>query len=346
MTIDIVVDGQYGSSGKGAVAGYLVDADNYATLIRVAGPNAGHTTYDRKGVPFALRQIPAAGVRDLKARLHIGPGSEVDLDVLYDEIRLLDEAGYNASGRLTVSPEATWLTEEHHRAERALGFGRGGSTFKGVGAARAARAMREAPRICDVPDPGFEVQEMSTVDWSSGRHMIEGTQGYWLGLHAGNYPNSTSSDCRAIDFMAMAGAQMVREVNVFVVFRTFPIRIAGASGDLRGETSWEQLAEQYGDHIQPEKTTVTKKVRRVGAWDTSLIGPAMDANWVTKPARAILTFFDYIHPECTGQQRMPSDLWQEARSMFDLDDSDEGFSRHYGQYLVGVATGPNSIAWG
>ncbi len=39
-----VVGGQYGSEGKGAVAGYLSSTSEAPFMgIRVAGPNAGHT---------------------------------------------------------------------------------------------------------------------------------------------------------------------------------------------------------------------------------------------------------------------------------------------------------------
>ena len=43
-----VVGGQYGSEGKGAVAGYLSATSEAPFMgIRVAGPNAGHTVYGK-----------------------------------------------------------------------------------------------------------------------------------------------------------------------------------------------------------------------------------------------------------------------------------------------------------
>jgi len=106
--------------------------------------------------------------------------------------------------------------------------------------------------------------------------VIEGTQGYGLGLHAGHYPTCTSSDTRAIDFLAMAGvmpwAPGVDGVSIWLVARVFPIRVAGASGPLKGETTWEELG------LPEERTTVTKKIRRVGEWDAELIRDAVVAN--------------------------------------------------------------------
>ena len=41
--VDVLVGGQWGSEGKGHVASYL--AQEYDVLVRVGGPNAGHTVY-------------------------------------------------------------------------------------------------------------------------------------------------------------------------------------------------------------------------------------------------------------------------------------------------------------
>jgi adenylosuccinate synthase len=42
--VDVFVGGQYGSEGKGNVVSYL--AREYQILLRVGGPNAGHTVYE------------------------------------------------------------------------------------------------------------------------------------------------------------------------------------------------------------------------------------------------------------------------------------------------------------
>lgn len=298
--IDVVVGGQYGSEGKGAVAGAMVDRFNYDVLIRVAGPNAGHSTVGKDGIKYAFRQIPAAGVRDYEAALFIGPGSEVDLEVLVDEIDRMDRAGIPVRNRLYVSPEATILTEQHHQQEADdAGFGKEGSTRKGVGAARCARLMRRAGLARDVK--GYLDTLGVVVGEPPGpkhRAMLEGTQGYWLGSHAGMYPFCTSSDCRAIDFLAMSGCTF-RMCSIMVVMRSYPIRIAGNSGPLEDETSWEALG------LEPEITTVTKKVRRVGQWEPSKVRAALDANWVgPQPPVVAMTFMDYVADTPEGQRHL------------------------------------------
>jgi adenylosuccinate synthase len=128
--------------------------------------------------------------------------------------------------------------------------------------------------------------------------VIEGTQGYGLGLHTAQYPQVTSSDCRAIDFLGMAGISpwdlRVSPFEVIVVARTFPIRVAGNSGPLFEETTWEKLG------LPPEHTTVTNKIRRVGGWDSDLLREAVVANggggW-NSDVKLAITMLDQLYPD-------------------------------------------------
>lgn len=308
--VTVVVGGQFGSEAKGHVAAYLGQAGQIAA-VRVAGPNAGHSAADRNGTMWALRQIPVVAVKNLEAHLILCAGSEIDEEVLLDEIRRLDAAGLQVSRRLHIDGQATVIIEQDRVSESDRGLTlRIGSTGKGVGAARARRIMRESPLWSNLPDEDVEHDYTDTASmlafWlQAGRDvLIEGTQGYGLGLHAGYYPQCTSSDCRAVDFMAMAGitpwAPWVREVETWVVLRTYPIRVAGNSGPLLNETTWEDLEVGSGGHIHPERTTVTKKIRRVGGWDAGLANRAVMENG-GKLAKVALMFFDYWYPELAGE---------------------------------------------
>lgn len=314
MGLHVVVGGQFGSEAKGHVVDWLTrsHSTDVSTVIRVAGPNAGHTAYDDDGQPWALRQVPCAAVSDPSCWLGIAAGSEVDPEVLLREIARLDEGGHHASSRLIVDPTATVLLPEHIEEETGLSA-RIGSTGKGIGAARAARIRREAPTwqqyVSAHPEwkdiQSTPVSEAARRGLSVGKDVIiEGTQGYGLGLHAGYYPFCTSSDCRAIDFLAMAGLSpwtADTPLSVWIVFRTYPIRVAGPSGPMFQELDWQQLSERTGGHVKPERTTVTQKVRRVGEWDRSLAQDAMRANGHPAPnLYPVLTFFDYWYPELAG----------------------------------------------
>jgi adenylosuccinate synthase len=300
--VTVVVGGQYGSEAKGATVAHLArDFDEHDAVIRVAGPNAGHTAYDSNGREWKLRAVPVAAVVNSHCDLYIAAGSEIDPIVLADEVTELEDAGHKIGDRLHIHPSATLLMPRHIAQESAVGLsGRIGSTGKGIGAARADRIMRTA----EVAETLYRDQ-LGVKMAASGpfpiddydRVIVEGTQGYGLGLHTPNYPQVTSSDCRAVDFLAMAGISPWDTgvyVNVLVVVRCFPIRVAGNSGPLKDETTWEALG------LPEERTTVTRKVRRVGAWDPQLLADAIRANgggnWNPR-VQLVLTMVDQMFPQ-------------------------------------------------
>lgn len=347
--IHVVVGGQFGSEGKGHVTGWLAKGPLKSiarSVVRVAGPNAGHTAYDDKGRPFALRQIPVAAVTNPDLGLVIGAGSEIDPDVLEAEIDLLEQAGITVRDRLYVDNEATVISQEHKDAEGAL-VGRIGSTGKGIGAARAARIRREAQTWQDY-SPGrdwagrlvrLDTSAFLRTELRKGDVLIEGTQGYGLGLRAGFYPFCTSSDCRAIDFLAMAGLlpSPAHQAIVWPVFRTFPIRVAGNSGPLANETSWADLSKRSGGHIKSERTTVTQKVRRVGEWDPVLARAAIEGNGGdTAKLYPVLLFLDYMFPELAS--RSHPDFLERAHWQYI-----EKIEEDLGHNIAAVGTGPDSL---
>lgn len=404
--ISVVVGGQFGSEGKGAVAAYLSSAgQNQGRLVlavRVAGPNAGHTVLgkcppdcsdlaehsaDTLGWaervaeggevpadirnafgwthPWKLRQVPVAAVTNPDAELIIAAGSEIDPIVLLDELHQLDAAGYAATKRCMIDRSATIIETSHVQAERELNLTeRLGSTGKGIGAARMARISRVASTWQDYYDGTGNPPPVTTMDTvfylnrmlsrdDGGRttHVIvEGTQGYGLGLHTQYYPQTTSSDCRAIDFLAMAGispwvlppradivasgpdldpAELLHQgddpLEIWVVLRTYPIRVAGNSGQLNNETNWDELG------LPAERTTVTNKVRRVGDWDPVLARRAVEANGglglqrgrmggYQPPVRVALTMADYRVPGIAGHLNDSYDSVDPAsrEALFDL----------------------------
>lgn len=315
----MVAGAQYGSEAKGHVVDQITRpavAGQNVVVVRVAGPNAGHTVYGNCpdgctfgadhmsgdewiGHPWRLRSVPVGAVSNPDADLVIAAGSEIDRSVLLDEVTGLEKAGYNVAARLRIDAQATILSAKHIEMEVRDGIQeRLGSTAKGIGAARSDRIWRYADLW------GFtqaEESQINTAEYLRARLsqgatvVIEGTQGYGLGLHAGHYPQCTSSDCRAIDFLAMAGLspwdRVVDEFGVWLAARVRPIRVAGNSGPIKGETSWQAL------NLPEELTTVTKKVRRVGEWDTELVRNAVNANGGAPVVRLALTMVDQLFDE-------------------------------------------------
>lgn len=346
-TLEVVVGAQFGSEAKGHVVQRLTERahslDRMPLVVRVAGPNAGHTGYDASGTAWALRQVPVAAVTAGRTNLLVAPGSEIDMPVLLDEIDCLTHAGLMQNKTLWVSAEATLITDQHKDDEGTRDLvGKIGSTGKGIGAARADRIWRRAKRLSD---------DQAARDALTSRHVkilpyyanmvdnqehviIEGTQGYGLGLHAGFYPKCTSSDCRAIDFCAMAGANpwLARNFEVWAVARIYPIRVAGNSGPLKDETTWTRLG------LPDEHTTVTKKVRRVGGEDWGLVRRAVLANGGTPHVRLALTMLD---------QKFP--MWRDVAVFPDEDATImtyiKGVEFDVNAKIGLVTTGPNTATW-
>lgn len=356
-SLDVVVGGQFGSEAKGRVAGALAakyGESHIRTMgIRVAGPNAGHVVFDA-GRRYAMRQIPVAFVNP-DAMLYIAPGSEVDLEVLKAELNMLEADGYKIRERLLVSPQATIITPANIVHEQGSDLvARLGSTAKGIGAARADRIWRTAPIIKDAEayldaEMGVAVEDhdlntMFRNNKSGLAVVLEGAQGYGLGLHAGHYPQCTSSDARAIDFLAMAGISpwslnlfgaYDRRFRIHVVVRPNPIRVAGNSGELKGETSWEALG------LPQEHTTVTQKVRRVGEFDVDQVRAAVAANGYAHVGIAF-SMVDQVIPEVAGFTR-----WRDVMNL-----PDEQFAKFQawqkemndsiGCEITSLGTGPES----
>jgi len=336
--LKVVVGGQYGSEAKGAVTARLALDSTAPLVVRVGGPNAGHTVVDAAAREWKLRHVPAGFVNP-RAMLALAAGSEVDPEVLFDEIGTLEDAGYAIGSRLWVDPQATLLDSSHIAAEQGSTLNeRLGSTAKGVGAARSDRIWRTADLVGSLHHP-TSVAEL-IEDWHTTGHdiIIEGTQGFGLGLHAGHYPFCTSGDARAVDMLAQAGVSpwrwAMRDIEVWVVFRTRPIRVAGNSGPLPGETTWGELG------LPEEYTTVTKRVRRVGEWDPTMAMEALAANGAPSPAiRIAMTMLDHIFPETAG-----ATVWA------DLSDRAKAWLREreqeLGQPIDLIGTGPYTQTMG
>lgn len=343
--IVVVSGGQYGSEGKGLIAGYLSQTEPRPLMaVRVGGPNAGHTVW-RDGVEYKLQSLPVAAVMRDDAVLISAAGSEVEWAQLQKELRETSINGVRP--RYILDEQATTIDPDNHAGFHASSNAFGG-TGKGVNRARAARIRREAELalswegVQDAPVIADTAPLMHGWLAGGGCVMIEGTQGYGLGTHAGEYPHCTGNDCTAIDFLSQAGlspwGDHVDEFEAWVVFRTHPIRVAGNSGPFHaGETSWPELRSAFGDHIPDEQTTVTKKTRRVGIWDADLARKALRANGGPfGPTRVALTFFDYLRPGIAGADDM---------SEFSIGDDAafESFNASIGQRIELVGTGVNSV---
>lgn len=301
MPVSVVVGGQFGSEGKGKVALEIArQAREPVTLVRVGGPNSGHTGYDREGRKFALRQLPA-GCIDRTVDVVFPAGSYIDVEVLLSEI---DELSY-PSERIKISHFANIITPEHKAWERDAQLAASiGSTGSGVGAAVMASVARESSNfelvsVHAAHSAPLQKYLCDTSEFLRGkllqgeRAVVEGTQGFGLSLLEGGFwPKATSRSTTAAGALSEAGLSPVDVDDVTLVVRSYPIRVAGDSGPLTNETTWEEIAWRVGSNTDlREYTTVTKKLRRVGEFDAALVKRALDVN---HPTRLVMNHLDYV----------------------------------------------------
>lgn len=305
MPVSIVVGGQYGSEGKGKVALALARQERgEAVVVRVGGPNSGHTGYDRSGRRWVLRQLPVAAVDGV--RLIVLPaGSYIDPDLLLEEIASLGLAPEDVA----ISPQARVITSGHidHEVNSKINQSIG-STATGTGAAVVAAIQRGAPdagpaAVFAKNDDRLKPYVKSTIDLlrqalDEGRRVIiEGTQGFGLSpLHSPHWPNVTSRDTSAAGFLSEAGLAPTDVDDVTLVLRCWPIRVSGNSGPLEAETDWETISRESGAHIDlHEFTSVTKKLRRVGRFEFDIAKQAIAVNM---PTRIVLNHLDHVDWRC------------------------------------------------
>ncbi|PWE33419.1 adenylosuccinate synthetase [Maritimibacter sp. 55A14] len=305
MPVSIVVGGQFGSEGKGKVALELArrSQETDVTLVRVGGPNSGHTGYDKQGKRFALRQLPA-GCIDRNVDVVFPAGSYLDLDVLRKEIKALDYP----EDRIFISENAQIITEEHKLWEaNADLIGAIGSTGSGVGAAVMARVARGASNIALHAIPALEAKSWENMPATvcdttellrakadrGDRIIVEGSQGFGLSLLDGGYwPKATARTTTAAGALAETGLSPLDVDDVTLVTRSFPIRVAGESGPLKNEISWDEVANVTGrSEDLREYTTVTKNLRRVGKFDSEVVKRAIQSN---RPTRLVMNHLDYV----------------------------------------------------
>ncbi len=164
--VDVLIGGQYGSEGKGHVAAYL--APEYDYLIRVGGPNAGHTVYEVPK-PYKFHQLPS-GSRCSEAGLIIGPGAVIWVPRLQKEIAECEIPPQ----RLSIDPQAMIICDDDRVFEKKTLEAEIGSTAQGVGAATSRKILRTAanPKVQlarDIPDlapyirPSLEVRKTIMV---------------------------------------------------------------------------------------------------------------------------------------------------------------------------------------
>lgn len=308
--VDVVVGGQAGSEGKGAIVSYLTRNNEYKAAIRTGSSNAGHTVYDENRNKHVQQVIPSPAMIDPNINVYIGAEASFSLTEIDREIKRMKNKWGNKKRRLFIDPKTAIIQEKHKQMEQEKNLGEDiGSTVHGCGAVRIDKIWRSAGNVKLAEDSELLSKYVSEERVSSKIYdhgiqndnvILEGTQGTSLSLnHSEHYPFTTSRDCIASSFLSSAGISPDEVRDIWVVFRTYPIRVGGNSGDMMSEEiSFEEIAERAGFNEPPrEVTSVTNKPRRIFEWSTKQMRKSMRLN---RPDKIAITFLDYIDVDNYG----------------------------------------------
>jgi adenylosuccinate synthase len=311
-SITLVFGGQYGSESKGQILAAIVRDDNpeIAYAVRVGGCQAGHTARFADGKLHSVQSIPIPAFTHYNILPVIGAGGIINIGVLEKELKLLDEVwGKAGAPILSIDPNCMVVTGDHILEEYEKNKAgddlcdKIGSTREGVGAALAAKIRRQGvktvkdyPKMAKLPKVQV-VDTVSLLNRSNRPIYVEGTQGHLLSINtSGFYPHTTSRQCGPMGILADIGISpfAARKFRSIAVFRTMPIRVGGNSGDLRYEVSWKQLKKESNGYIsEPERTTVTNRIRRIARWDADR---NLQTVMETRPTEMAIAFLDYMFP--------------------------------------------------
>ena len=296
MNRDLILDCQFGSTGKGLFASHLAARKSPDTIAYAPSPNAGHTFY-YSGKKYIHKMLPSGISSSGLKTIVLGPGSLLDLDRLYDEINNLP-----FKVAVLVHRNAACVLDRHRAAE-AEGGTAPGSTRQGVGAAQAERILRQPMhnnlagenqdhRVFDHVSI-IDTPTMQRAYFDSHQLLIESCQGYSLSVLHGFYPHVTSRDVTTASILADTGVPYSHQMVVYGTFRTYPIRVANRpeSGEYSGPGFIDSQETSFAAIGQPtELTTVTKLPRRIFTWSQQQAIEACNQNRVDV---AFLNFAQY-----------------------------------------------------
>ena len=309
--IHAIVDGQYGSTGKGTFAYWLAkqahDAKIYVEgTIYSGGPNSGHTFY-HEGEKHVNKQLPTfpVAMNLISGRRQV---AYLSAGAIIDILTLFEEAERYPNVHVFVHPNAAIVHVGDKEAESQGTIAATASTRSGTGAALMRKISRDPLAIwrrwveeleghLDMPSNVHTLEH--NLHPESKPYIMEVAQGFSLGINQPFYPKVTSRECTVAQGMADACLSPRHVKRVYMCVRTYPIRVGNVDGFSSGdwysdqeEIDWERLG------VEPELTTVTRRVRRIATFSQNQFEDACFAN---TPDFVFVNFLNYI-PEATYQK--------------------------------------------
>jgi len=321
----VITDLQFGSTGKGLIAGYLSQKKEFDTAVSANMPNAGHTFVDSHGKKWINKVLPSGLYSPSLTYVGIGPGAVFDPAQLVKEIDEMRER-VDTDPQIIIHECAALLWPEHKEAEQKLNPI--ASTMQGSAEACIQKMRREGigSNVAGLSPEYLQTfitkrnesltqflvtaQQWFSIMMASDHILTEGSQGYSLGINAGFYPYATSRDCTVNRLLSDCALPNVSLKTVIGTARVHPIRVGNTNGGNSGshyrdqvETSWSELG------VEPETTTVTGPIRRVFTFSEMQVREAMHMNAVD---RVFLNFCNYDPKEAIRVAKVINRFGQEV----------------------------------
>lgn len=306
--LNVVIDGQFGSTGKGVISGYIAKKQPLPIEVAVtnAAPNAGHTVdfEDGRG-QMVTNHLPTSALWDDNTKIYLCAGSIIEPKLLHEELVKFD---INPK-RVCIHPNAAIIEDEDIQAEKDKysSVTKIASTQKGVGHALARKVLRQH-NVAGLRPKLFH-PDITIAKWNINKTLreneksvvlMEVPQGFSLGINSGHeFPFTTCREISVAQALSDAGVDPQLLGNVTMSLRTYPIRVGnivddtgkelGNSGPFypdSTELSWEDLG------VTPERTTVTKRIRRIATFSTTQYAEACD---VLNPKFVFMNFCNYMN---------------------------------------------------
>ena len=296
--LNLLLDGQFGSTGKGLLAQYIGLHNHVDLAISNASANAGHTFFN-EGKKVILKHLPVSGIINKRSTIYLCAGAIIDPCILLGEI--IDTN--TDPNRVFIHPRAAVIDKTDIDIENTdQGVKRIASTMSGVGSALVRKINRGARLAGSIHEltrfiKDIDVQKLLDEGCTA---LMEVPQGMDLSLNHGfSYPYCTSRDITPSAALSDAGVHPKYIGKISVSLRTYPIRVGnieeggvqkGYSGPFYSdsmETTWEDIG------VYVEYTTRTHRVRRVATFSHLQYKKMLQ---VMLPDYVFLNFCNYLKP--------------------------------------------------
>ncbi len=259
--LSIVMDGTYGSSGKGTLASFLTEHADYQFACNAFSAQAGHWVRLDDGQQYFYQSLNGCAYqKDRYEKIYIGPDAAIEFPALMREI----EENNVPVHKLGIHPLCTIIQDKDQAYERGevdyegnklekVGDGtkKNGSTCHGVAPCRTRKMLRRQDTIYAKDFSALEEMvcdtEREIMDRLDGgqKGLLEIAQGFPLSLNYRFHPACTS---RNVTVSAALDGMMLPPIyagNVMINFRTYPIRISSEKfiGDNGKFLTWDEIQE-------------------------------------------------------------------------------------------------------